>query len=199
MFKRAIYKRLGLLFCISIIGIFWNCKSSDITDDENYTTDINKLEMLLEKEAYSIDIEAALPFVTASTQQVANALFLSRTGNTASRVYVGGDGHFIEIKNDSVKGDLPFFGERRLSGGPYGGRNGGIAFEGLPENFEKSLNKNKRKLEIKFSISQTGESSERYDVNLEIFPSKNAVVNINSTYKTSMGYTGNLRLENESQ
>ncbi|WP_179019532.1 DUF4251 domain-containing protein [Winogradskyella forsetii] len=195
MKKSAIYKRLGLLLCIGILGILWNCKSTDITDDENYTADINKLEILLEKDTYYINIDTALPFVTAATQQVANALFLSRTGNTASRIDVMGDGHFISIQNDSVKGDLPFFGERRLSAGPYGGRNGGIAFEGLPGNYEKNLNKKKRKLEIKFTISQNGEPSEHYEVNLDIFPNKNATININSNFKTNMGYSGTLSAE----
>jgi len=199
MIRKLIFKRLRILYCIGMLCILCNCKSSKVTEEQKYTADINYLEMLMEKETYYLDIEVAFPFNTAATQQVANALFLSRTGNSANRVDISGDGHFIEIQTDSVKGDLPFFGERRLNAGNYGGTNSGIAFNGIKKNYQKTINKEKRKIEIKFKTNQNGEPSESYDVSLEIFPNKSAVVNITPNFKTFMRYTGTLKPEKDSQ
>ncbi|RED45294.1 uncharacterized protein DUF4251 [Winogradskyella eximia] len=198
MTKKVIYKRLRLLCCLSVLITLWNCKSKDITASEKYADNLTTLKILQEKEIYNIEIDVAYPFVKAATQQVANTLFLSRTGNTANRIDVRGDGYFINIVKDSVKGDLSFMGERRLSGGTYG-MNRGIAFEGVPKNLEKSIDKKNNKLEIKFSINQNGEPSEKYDVRLLIFPNNKAEVEITSTFKTFMRYSGTLQLVDEFQ
>ena len=200
MVNKFIYKRLRLLFCLGIISVLWNCKSNDIAVDKKHTTEISTLETLMEKEAYYIDIEVAFPFSTAATTQVVNAILLPNTGNSAGRIDVSGDGNFIEIQKDSSKGSLPFFGERRLSGGPYGSTDGSISFNGIHENYEKTINEGKRKLEIKFKAIHNGESSESYDVNIEIFPSKRVDVRITPTFRTYMRYTGRLKpVKNESK
>ena len=193
MRERLTYYRFIQLVLIASLGLLFNCKSNTIAQDKTYSDELAQLQMLLDEETYYIDIEVAFPFTTAATQQVFNELFLSRTGNTASRIDVTGDGHFIEIKNDSVKGDLSFFGERRMNSGPYGSTNTGIGFEGVPENYEKFINKDKRKLEIKFKTNQKDQTSESYDVSLDIYPSRRVEVRIASTFKTFMRYTGTLK------
>ncbi|WP_262887133.1 DUF4251 domain-containing protein [Winogradskyella litoriviva] len=196
MLKRLIYKRFNLIFLLTILTVLYSCKANEVATNNKHTSDLNKLQMLIDKDAYYIDIEAVYPMNTAATQQVANALFLSRTGNSASRIDVAGDGHFIHIKSDSVKGNLSFFGERRLSGGHYGSTNGGIVFDGLSKNYEKTINKKKRKLEIKFTTNQKDEISETYEIKIEIFPNNNVNVNIASTFKSFINYTGTLRDDN---
>lgn len=196
MYKKFIFKSFSLFFVLAILTVLWSCKSSDVTSSQKHTADINTLKMLMDKDAYYIDIEVVYPLNTAATQQVANALLLSRTGNNASRIDVSGDGHFVQIKSDSVKGNLSFFGERRLSGGHYGSTNGGIVFNSFPKDYQKTINEKKRKLEIKFTTHQEDEISERYEVKIEIFPNNNVNVNIASTFKTFINYTGTLRDNN---
>ncbi|EDP70870.1 hypothetical protein FBALC1_08923 [Flavobacteriales bacterium ALC-1] len=191
MVHKLIYTRLRLLFCFVIATLLWNCKSSDINNTNS--TEIASLEALMNNSAYYIDIEVAFPFTTGATTQVLNALLLRNTGNNAGRIDVRGDDNFITITTDSVSGNLSFFGERRLSGGRYSGSDGSIHFEGFPEDFKKTVNKSKRKLEIDFKTQQKEQSSEGLDVNIEVFPNKKVVVKVTSTFRTFMHYSGVLK------
>lgn len=193
MYKNFILKPFRIFSLIAILAVFWSCKSNDVIASDKHAAEINKLQLLMDKDAYYIDIEVVYPLNTVATQQVANALLLSRTGNNASRIDVTGDGHFVQIKTDSVKGNLSFFGERRLSGGHYGSTNGGIVFNGLPKDYQKAINEKKRKLEIKFTTNQEDEISENYEVKIEIFPNNKVNVNIASTFKSFINYSGTLR------
>ncbi|MUU77121.1 DUF4251 domain-containing protein [Winogradskyella endarachnes] len=193
MYKNSLFKPLHLILVLVFTIVLWSCKSNSVSSSKTRLDDINKLQMLMDRDAYYIDIEVVYPLNTLATQQVANALLLSRTGNNASRIDVSGDGHFVQIKSDSVKGNLSFFGERRLSGGHYGGTNGGIVFNGLPKDYLKGINEKKRKLEIKFTTNQEDEISENYEVKIEIFPNNKVNVNIASTFKSFINYSGTLR------
>ncbi|MBC3846281.1 DUF4251 domain-containing protein [Winogradskyella echinorum] len=192
MIKAHIYQRIKLLILLGVFCLLFNCKSKANLNDSAYVADISQLEALMENDAYHIDIEVAYPFTTAATTQVVNALLLQNTGNSANRIDVRGDGNSVIIQNDSVIGDLSFFGERRLSAGRYGSSDGGIHFEGIPKNFEKTINKEKRKLEINFKTNEKQQSSETYDVNIVIFPSKRVEVKVTSTFRTFMRYSGRL-------
>ncbi|WP_400078807.1 DUF4251 domain-containing protein [Winogradskyella sp. R77965] len=200
MIQNLFHRKLGLIFCIGMLGVLWNCKSNEIAAEKKYTSEISTLETFMEEGAYYVDVEEAFPFNSVATTQVLNSLLLQQTGNNAARIDVSGDGSFIEIQNDSVKGHLPFFGERRLSGGSYGGRGGSIRFEGISKDYEKAINKNKRKLEINFKTNQNEESTESYNVSLEIYPSERVNITIVSAFKTIMRYSGRLKPVNvESQ
>ncbi|WP_299122976.1 DUF4251 domain-containing protein [uncultured Winogradskyella sp.] len=187
------YKRLQVLLCFGLICLVFSCKSNDTAMSSNSTLAFSELETLLEKEDYYIEMESAIPFNTLATTQVINSLMLRNTGNNASRIDLSGDGNFIEIKNDSIKGYLPFFGEQRISSGRYGGTDTAIQFEGLAKDYEKSIIDKKKKLEIEFTTNHKGDNSERYDVRLEIFPNKRVMVSITPTYRTIMRYSGRLK------
>ncbi|MDN3493697.1 DUF4251 domain-containing protein [Winogradskyella bathintestinalis] len=191
MIKSLKHKKSRLLFSVVILSLLlWQCKSRNISKDESYNSDIKVLESLKQNESYYIDVEVAYPFLTTATQQVANAI-MTRSGNSASRIDVRGDGHYISIKTDSVKSDLSFFGESRLNSGHYGNSTGGIKFDGPPSNYEKSIHKQKRKLVIRFEIG--AEANENYNVILEIFPNNNITANITSNFRTVMKYSGTLK------
>ncbi|WP_299099999.1 DUF4251 domain-containing protein [uncultured Winogradskyella sp.] len=199
MVKKEIVKIFNVFIVLVVLTTMWSCKSSNVDDANKPSDAINTLQKLLEREEYYIDIDVVYPFNTAATQRVANALFLSQTGNNASRIDVTEDGHFIEINTDSVSGNLSFFGERRLSAGNYGGRNSGIVFNGIPEKYVKTINESKKRLDIEFEIKQINEPSETYNVKLELFPNNKVAVNITSTYKTFIKYSGRLRAKDESE
>jgi len=192
MLYKLQFKALRFAYFLGMLTLLCQCKSSNLTKAQKQIADMSMLNSLMEQNAYYIDIEAVYPFATAATQRVLNSLFLSRTGNNASRIDVGGEGYFVNVRNDSVKGNLSFFGERRLSGGPYGGQNGGIEFNAIPKDYEKTINEKKKFLEVKFTVSEKEEATETYDVRLQIFPNHTVNVSITSTYKTFMNYKGNL-------
>jgi hypothetical protein len=190
MVRKFTYRLLHISLYLGLLCLVFACKSADITKSEQKTEVAAQLKTLLEKDVYYIELQTAFPFNTLATTQVLNGLFLQNTGNSASRVELSGEGNFIEISNDSVKGYLPFFGEQRFNAGSYGGRDLAIQFEGVLKDFEKSINTKKKKLEIEFSANHSDDYSERYDVRVELFARKNVIVHITPTNRTFIRYSG---------
>ncbi|MCK0131368.1 DUF4251 domain-containing protein [Flavobacteriaceae bacterium F08102] len=105
---------------------------------------------------------------------------------------LSGNFNYLRFKNDSVFAELPFFGERYMGGG-YG-NDGGIKFEGAPENLTITPNIRKKKVQLEFSIS---EHQERFDVSLHIFQNNTANLDITSSNRSYISYRGSIEpLEN---
>lgn len=191
MKKSTAYKGLSFLFFVSVVSLICSCKSNKIAKSEAKANDLKILDTLYTQNNYHIDINVAYPFSTSATSQVANEL-LRNTGNNANRINVRGDGNYVEIQNDSVRGYLPFFGERRLNAGTYGGTDLAIQFEEPLKDLTKHINTSKSKLELKFTANQKGSDNENYRINLNIYPNKHVSVNITPVYRTFMRYDGRL-------
>lgn len=172
-------------------GSLSSCKTNSMAKNEARARDLAALETLYAQNNYRVDIEVVYPFTSAATMQVSN-LLLTNTGDTGNRIDVRGDGNFIEIKNDTVKGYLPFFGESRLNAGEIGGTNLSIQIEESLKDFNKQINIKKQKLELEFTAKQEGNQNEKYEINLDIYPNKTVIVNINPVYKTFIRYSGSL-------
>lgn len=95
----------------------------------------------------------------------------------------------LKMENKEVDGYLPFFGTSRGGGGAYGG-NGAIEFKGSPEGYAVEFDDKKQRASIKFSIKGTN-SSEKHDIIMTVFGSGSSTVNITSTNRSVMNYTGN--------
>ncbi len=162
-----------------------------MTTKETQTKQLAALDSLNQLNDYQIEIEVAYPFATTATTQVANVL-LRNTGNTANRIDVNGDGYYISIQNDSVKAYLPFFGERRLSSGTYGGSDDAIKINEALNELNKQMDKEKGKLKLGFNARQDSSDNESYQISIDLYPNKNVSVNINPVYKTFMRYQGKL-------
>ncbi|QTY26531.1 DUF4251 domain-containing protein [Flavobacterium sp. CS20] len=185
------HKALNLLYLISILSLFWSCKTNQIAKAEAKANDLKILDSLYAKKDYHIKINVAYPFASVATTKVANEL-LRNTGNSANRIDVSGDGNFIKIQNDTVSGYLPFFGESRTSSGSYGGTDLAIQFEEPLKDLKKQINTEKPKLKLEFTTEQKRNNNEKYDVSIDIYPNKNVRVNIRPVHKTVMQYDGRL-------
>lgn len=192
MRKTKVHKGLNLLYFTAVLILFWSCKSNKVVNEEAKAKDLVVLETLLAQSNYHIDIVVAYPFSSVATTQVLITL-LRNTGNTANRIDLRGNGDFIEIQNDSIKGYLSFFGERRLNAGGYGSSNSAIQIEEPLKDLTKNIDEDKVKLELEFSANQKGADNEKYDIQLQIYPNKNVSVNITPVYKTFMRYDGILK------
>jgi archaellum component FlaF (FlaF/FlaG flagellin family) len=182
--------RLKFLLFFGMLFMLWSCKTNKV--QRNKADDLNILEQLSEQKNYHIGIETVYPFNTAATTQVLNSL-LSNTGNNASRINVSGDGNYIEIKGDSIKAYLPFFGERRLNSGSYGSADSGIQINDKLNDYSKEVDSRKRKLVLKFRAQQANQGTDKYDVTIEIFPNNKSIVNITPVYRTFIRYSGRLK------
>jgi hypothetical protein len=185
------HKALNLLYLISILSLFWSCKTNQIAKAEAKANDLKILDSLYAKKDYHIKINVAYPFASVATTKVANEL-LRNTGNSANRIDVSGDGNFIKIQNDTVSGYLPFFGESRTSSVSYGGTDLDIQFEEPLKDLKKQINTEKPKLKLEFTTEQKRNNNEKYDVSIDIYPNKNVRVNIRPVHKTVMQYDGRL-------
>ena len=181
---RSFILLFGLLSIVS-------CKTKSIVSEEDEQRNLAILDSLKSVENYSIEIDVVYPFNTlATTQVVTDALW--NTGNNANRIDVRADGNYIEIKNDSLKGYLPFFGEQRLNGGDIGGRNTAIQFDEALENLDKSINQKKNNLELNFTARQKDGDNDKYNIKIEIYPNQHVSVDISPVYRTFIKYEGHL-------
>lgn len=91
------------------------------------------------------------------------------------------------LKFDTIKTtcDLPFFG--RAFNVAYGG-DGGIKFEGIPENIK--VEKNKKSYTVKASVKGTNDF---YNLVFSIFFDGGATLSINSNNRESISYNGEIK------
>jgi len=97
----------------------------------------------------------------------------------------------IKFNSENVVCDLPFFG--RAFNIAYGA-DGGIKFEGKPENIK--VEQKGKKCLIKATISGTNDV---YDLMFTIFYDGGTTVNINSNNRASISYDGRIRAPKESE
>ena len=91
------------------------------------------------------------------------------------------------VSEDSIfKAYLPYFG--RVYQTNYGG-NGGIEFEGQPENLKITLNEKKRMVKVQFQIRGNGE---KYELFLSAGSTGYGTLSINSQNRQPISYSGTI-------
>lgn len=109
------------------------------------------------------------------------------TSSRGRRINLMSNPTYIKIDNNSADAYLPFFGTG-YGGSAYGG-DGAIKFKDPLENYEVSLNDKKQKITIKFNSK--GEN-DTYNVIITVFPSGSTSVNISSSNRSNMAYSGKI-------
>lgn len=183
--KNHVFIRFLWLILLSTF-IVVSCKSSESTVESRQA--LNDLEAILNSENFKIDVNTVLPFNTAATTQVLNQL-MRNTGNTANHISVSG--YDITFKNDSISGQLPYYGEQQISSGNYNGRLG-IEFNDIPQDFSMTKHKKKDAYIIKFNIDDIENTSENLRIIITLFSNKATSINVTTSYRTSIGYRGQL-------
>lgn len=169
-----------IAFIISVV--FISCGPSQKTDSRDPLI----LTNLITKQAFDIESRWAQPMATSAYNQAVNGLL--PPGSTTGQINLVGNTNYLRVIKDSVSAYLPYFGERQM-GGNYGGTNGGIQFEGIPEDLEITPT-DKNRYNIRFSINDKENNSENYKVYIEIFYDLNANIVINSSQRLSIRYRG---------
>lgn len=161
---------------------FISCGSSQKTN----STDKWILNNLITEQTFEIESRWAQPMTTGAYSQAVNGLL--PPGSTVGQISLIGNSNYLKMEKDSVSAYLPYFGERQM-GGNYGGTNGGIEFEGVPEDLEITPT-NENGYNIRFSINHKESNSENYKVFIQIFHDLNANVVINSSQRLGIRYRG---------
>lgn len=105
------------------------------------------------------------------------------------RVNLIGNPNSISFKGDSVEVYLPYFGVRH-SGGGYGGRNGGIKYEGPVENLVIREDKVKKNIFLTFERRL---GTENYDFLIRLYPNRTAYTSVDSSQRQSISYQGEIQ------
>ena len=157
--------------------------------------DSNKIQFLtktVEEAHYEITANWAFPLMTQGLNSAANAgLFMP--GSNASSIDLMGNANYLKVIGDSVSVSLPYFGERRMGGG-YGNSDNGISFNGIPDMYSIEWDKKKNRYVVKMEVKQ---KTETLQFIITVFPSLKADINVNSTHRTSIQYSGDIKIISE--
>lgn len=177
----------SLLIFIAIIGL-WSCSSNKgvVSLEEQ-----KKVEELVTNKSFEIDSQWAFPRITSTMISLQNTGFLP-TNSTAGMIDITGHRNYFIFDKDSVKANLPYYGERQL-GSAYNTTNGGgIMFDGVPENLKSEKTK-KGNYKFNFNIKGSNNSTETYKVSVLIYKNASAKINVYSSHRLTIEYKGKLR------
>jgi hypothetical protein len=145
---------LLLLFCFCNIQVEAQEKTKKQLKVEEKLKNQKEIETLIDSENFVFDAERVLP-------QGYRTIILDY--NT----------YFLKFAEDKIECDLPFFGRAFNVG--YGSNDGGIKFEGKPENLK--IEKKKKYYEVKTSVRG---KEDTYDIFLLIYFEGATTLSINS-------------------
>lgn len=125
----------GILIILTIIGCKSSLNSAELAQQKQQ---LEQIAVQVNQDDYQIVMNTAYPLATNAVSNVLNGILIPN-GDSASRIDLSDRDDYIELGNKSVKGELSYYGERRISSG-YGNQDTGIYFNGgVPVNYKKVL------------------------------------------------------------
>jgi hypothetical protein len=177
-------KTRGPILLVFSALLMLGCRSAAIQTD---SSTIDYLHNLVAERSYEINSDWAFPLMTQGLISVANAgLFMP--GSNASRIDLIGNPNYLKVIGDSVSVSLPYFGERRMGGG-YANSDVGIKFDGIPEDYKVQWDEQKNRYLIEMQFRQ---KTETFQLLITLFTSLKGDINVNSTHRTSIRFSGNV-------
>ncbi len=177
-------RKILIYTVIIIVFTIVSCKS---TFTEENRQELIAIQEDLMVDSFQFKANTALPFQTQALNNVANDLLL-QTGNSTARINLQGNNYSVKIVEQEAQFNLPFYGERRLSGG-YNADNAGYEFTGPLKSKSSKIDDKNGYLNYSFSTSNTIET---IDVELHIYNVNNVRMSINSSHRTFMEYEGKI-------
>ena len=95
---------------------------------------------------------------------------------------------FVEISNDSARANLPFFGTAH-SGVAYSTESGGIEFHGTMEGVNLTVNEDKSKINLTFSVKS---GRDQYNCHYTITGNGSSTLGITSNLRSQISYEGSI-------
>jgi hypothetical protein len=178
-----------LILCISIL----NCANSKVNTQKKQEA-YNNLISVVESKYFEIMLNRAEPQISNALIQVLNSNTLP-PGSTPSNIFLNGY-YSLKIIGDTIRTDLPYYGERFFGVSP-GSNSEGIIFNDIPKNYMVKTNQKKRSVEIMFRISDSNLKNEWYDVLITVYSNFSGTIFIQSANRSLIKYSGEFKvLEN---
>lgn len=168
-----------------LLLIIWACGSSSKMMEP--TTESRKLDEMIDQKSFEIVSEWAMPQMTNSMNSISNA-GLFPPGSAGSRITLIGNPNYLRVSGDSVSAYLPYYGERQMGGG-YNNTTTAIKFKGIPKDFEITKDTKDQSYAVHFEIN---DKTENYNVNLKLFPNLKGSINVNSSQRFQIRYSGDV-------
>lgn len=164
---------------ILLIGSLLGCGS------ERAMTEAERigLEKAVSTPAFKIEMQWAYPLSNTAAQLLNNLQPGIRAAGNSININDGRN--YVQLKNDSVFVDLPYFGTRQISGG-YSDNVGVRVAEALKD-WELRPEKKANERSIHISTKHKGEY---YDLSIHLFSKGKATVVVNSSQRQSIRYEG---------
>ncbi|MEM1336335.1 MAG: DUF4251 domain-containing protein [Bacteroidota bacterium] len=176
-------KTTTLVVCCTIALGLLSCGSQKPSYTE---AEKNQLEEMIDAKTFRLNPRWANPLATRTVNVLATSGLL-QPGSTPNRIDIIGTTAYLEVTQDSVRAELPYYGERQF-GSIYNSANAGIQFKGVPEDFKVEYNEKKGSYYFTFDI--INDLGEGFNVNGTLFPNLKTTFYINSTERLTIGYTG---------
>jgi len=164
-----------------ILGVLMSCSSAQKLSESERSA----LDALVNERSLIIESDWASPMTSTAFNQVANALL--PPGSTTGRISLIGNPNYFKIKGDSIAAYLPYFGEGQLPG--RRNNDHAIRFEGIPETSEVQWNDKKQRYDMRFGIKHQ-DDNEMYTIYITIYANKSGTIDINSSHRTPIRYSG---------
>ncbi|MGB5818402.1 MAG: DUF4251 domain-containing protein [Saonia sp.] len=158
------------------------------------TAESKMLDEMVFQNAFQIESDWAMPLMTNSLNSIANS-GLFPPGSNANRITLVGNDNYLKVNGDSISVYLPYFGERQMGGG-YNSDGSAIQFKGIPEDYRIVQNKRKKRREIRFKMKK---NTETFVVTVMLFPNLTSNINVNSSHRFPISYSGTIAAIPEEQ
>lgn len=171
-----------------------SCKSSDqIAEEAAENQAFDQLSELVASGNFTIEIDVAQPFNTAATTAVLNDLAPYMNGSNTNNINIQGNGHFIEMADNKVKANMPYFGQQFQGGaGTLNRRDVGVDIDMEPRDLEQRTDTKRKRIEVEFSAIDTQSKAENYNVLITAFANNKATVLVTSSQRTNIRYLGRI-------
>ncbi|RDY61508.1 DUF4251 domain-containing protein [Flagellimonas nanhaiensis] len=172
-------------YCVLIMVLAVGCASNP--KHKSTPDQIENLNALVMGKSFEINANWARPMATRTMNAIGNAGLIP-PGSTLNRIDITGTASYLRVLGDSVKAQLPYYGERQM-GGVYNLNKIGIQFEGIPEDFSIISDSKSEAQIMDFSITEDGES---FRVTALLYPSLSSTITIVSSHRNTIWYSGYL-------
>ncbi|MGS2761751.1 DUF4251 domain-containing protein [Sinomicrobium sp. M5D2P9] len=174
-------KRLHYFTGLLLLVVICSCGGSKNT--VSTPGDMGELDTLVKQKKFRIVNNWANPMVTNAMMSVGDLL---GPQNNIQRINLMGNSNYLDIKGDSVKAYLPYFGERQMGGG-YNMDGEAIQFDQKAADMNVEYIEDKKRYRIKFKANKNSES---FNIILEIYANRKTNLMVNSTQRNPIRYEG---------